>query len=119
MEDPDDLPLRQLQGDLSANDNEPLFGKNLFPEQRSTLRDLLNWYSEVIQDKPGRTIWTEHFIITTDTQPVRLPPYRLPYAYRDAVKAEINEMLKYGVIEESHSEWSAPIVIVKKKDGTL
>ena len=28
-------------------------------------------------------------------------------------------MLKYGVIEESHSEWSASIVIVKKKDGTL
>ena len=36
-----------------------------------------------------------------------------------AVKAEINDMLKSGVIEESHSEWSAPIVIVKKKDGTL
>ena len=63
--------------------------------------------------------WTEHSIITTDTLPVRLPPYRLPYAYRDAVKAEIEEMLKHGVIEESYSEWSAPIVLVKKKDGTL
>ena len=35
------------------------------------------------------------------------------------MKAEIEEMLKHGVIEESHSEWSAPIVLVKKKDGTL
>ena len=75
LEDPDNLPLWQLQGDLPANDNKPPFGKNLFPEQRSTLRDLLNRYSEVIQDKPGRTTWTEHFIITMDTQPVRLPPY--------------------------------------------
>ena len=80
---------------------------------------MLNQYSEVIQGKPGRTTWTEHSIITTDTLPVRLPPYRLPYAYRDAVKAEIEDMLKHGVIEESHSEWSAPIVLVKKKDGTL
>ena len=40
LEDLGDLPLWQLQGDLSTNDNEPLFGKNLFPEQRSTLRDL-------------------------------------------------------------------------------
>ena len=35
------------------------------------------------------------------------------------MNARINDILKYGVIEESHSEWSAPIVIVKKKDGTL
>ena len=43
LEDPGDLPLWQLQGDCSAasaNDNELLFGKTLFPEQRSTLRDL-------------------------------------------------------------------------------
>ena len=59
------------QGDLSANVYEPLLGKNLFPEQRSTLRSLLNQYSEVIQDNQVR----QHFIITTDTQPVRLPPY--------------------------------------------
>ena len=34
------------------------------------------------------------------------------------MKAEI-EMLEHEVIEESHSEWSALIVLVKKKDGTL
>ena len=88
------------QGDLSANVYEPLLGKNLFPEQRCTLRSLLNQYSEVIQDNQVR----QHFIITTDTQPVRLPPYRLLYAYRDAAKAEINDMLKYGVNDESHSD---------------
>ena len=53
LEDPGYLPLWQLQGDLPANDNEPLFGKNLFPEHRSKLRDPVNQYTEVIQDKPG------------------------------------------------------------------
>lgn len=30
---------------------------------------------------------------------------------------EVNEMLQQGVIEPSHSPWSLPIVMVKKKDG--
>eukprot|EP00731_Ephydatia_muelleri_P001940 Em0001g1940a len=32
-----------------------------------------------------------------------LPPYRLPYCYRDSVKEELGEMLKHGVIECSNS----------------
>ncbi|PIK59004.1 putative thy-1 membrane glycoprotein isoform X1 [Apostichopus japonicus] len=35
------------------------------------------------------------------------------------VKQHIRDMLEHGVIKESHSPWAAPIVIVKKKDGSL
>ena len=107
--------LWQLQDGLPASVKEPLLGNSLSPEQRLMLKNMLTQYSEVIQGKPGRMTWTEHSIITTDTLPVRLPPYWLPYAYQDAVKAEIEEMLKHGVIEESHSEWSAPIVSCEEK----
>ena len=61
----------------------------------------------------------EHHIGTGLDQPVRLPPYRLPHAYREAVKKELQEMLSSGIIEPSSSEWSAPIVLVKKKDGSI
>ena len=80
---------------------------------------MLTQYLKVIQDTPGKTTWIEHTIVTTDSSPVRLPPYRLPYAYREPVKAEIDSMLEHGIIEPSNSEWSAPIVIVKKRDDTL
>ena len=50
---------------------------------------------------------------------VRLPPYRLPQTYRELVQKEIQEMLEQDVIEPSSSEWAAPIVLVKKKDGSL
>ena len=52
-------------------------------------------------------------------RPVRLPPYRLPQAYRSDVHQELQEMLTQKIIEPSTSEWEAPIVLVKKKDGSL
>ena len=44
---------------------------------------------------------------------------RLPHAYRELVHKEIQEMLDEGMIEPSSSEWTSPIVLVNKKDGTL
>ena len=64
----------------------------------------------MIQDTPGRTTLIEHSIKTGDAQAVRLPPYQLPYAYRDTVKKETQDMLEQGLIEHSSSDWSAPIV---------
>ena len=52
-------------------------------------------------------------------RPVKLPPYRLPHAHQETVQREIDEMLESEIIEPSQSEWSAPIVLVKKKDDTL
>ena len=38
---------------------------------------------------------------------------------RHAVLRELQETEQYGIIEPSTSEWSSPIVLVKKKDGTM
>jgi len=43
----------------------------------------------------------------------------LPYTYRQSVKEELDEMLENGIIEPSTSEWSAPVVLVRKKDRSL
>ena len=68
---------------------------------------------------PGRTQAAEHTIDTGTAKPVKLPPYRLPYAYRDTVKKELKEMVKDGIVTTSNSEWAAPIVLVTKKDGGI
>ena len=43
---------------------------------------------------------------------------RLPLAKREAAKA-IKEMSEQGVIEPSTSPWSSPVILVKKKDGSV
>ncbi len=35
------------------------------------------------------------------------------------VQDELKAMLELGVIEESHSDWASPIVLVPKTDGSI
>ena len=73
----------------------------------------------MLQAKSGRTSLVEHFIDTGNASPIRRPPYCVPHAYRDSVKAELDQMLESGIIEPSSSQWAAPLVLVKTKDSTL
>ena len=58
--------------------------------------------------------------MTTDTgdhPPIAKKPYTLALKHYDWVKEEIDKLLEAGVVRESHSSWSAPIVVVPKGDG--
>ena len=56
-------------------------------------------------------------IDTGDQQPIAKRPYTLALKHHDWVRAEIDKLLEAGVIRESDSSWSAPIVVVLKSDG--
>ena len=104
------------------NDNpqgQPLIGGHLNELQKQQLTKLLKDFANVFRNQPGRTTLTEHHIVTGDARPVRLPPYRLPHAYREVVAEELKEMEQSGIIEKSTSDWAFPIVLVRKKDNTL
>ena len=117
-------------GVVEENDEDVLFWKDSDPDDQPTISDQLNSEQQlfsqllmesgqVLQNQPGHTHLTEHKIDTGSARPVRLPPYRLPQAYRSDVHQELQEMLAQEIIEPSTSEWAAPIVLVKKKDGSL
>ena len=98
---------------------KPLIGNQLSEEQKSELQALLDEFSDIFRDSSGRTDLTEHVIHTGDAAPVKLPPYRVPHAYRTQVKQELDEMLEAGIIEPSDSNWSAPIIIVTRQDQPI
>ena len=54
---------------------------------------------------------------TGDACPIAKKPYTLALKHYDWVKEEIDKLLEAGVIRESHSSWSAPIVVVPMGDG--
>ena len=107
-------------------DISPLSGKetykdvsisqSLSPNQREQVTDLLDEFKGIFTDIPGTTDLVEHKIVLSDDKPVHVKPYPMPYTMQDVTKKEIDEMLRLGIIEYSDSAYSAPIVMVKKRD---
>ncbi|UYV82319.1 K02A2.6-like [Cordylochernes scorpioides] len=61
--------------------------------------------------KLGRTDLVQHKIYTGNARPVRQPPRRMPMAKRDEVVGLLHKLKQDGVIEESNSPWSSPVVL--------
>ena len=94
----------------------------LTPEEAHELRHLLINYADVFSkgnDDLGCTDLTEHTVETGDHRPIKLPPRKVPLGKRDEAEKMIQDMERQGLIEPSKSPWSFPVVMVKKKDGTL
>ncbi|KAA3463644.1 DNA/RNA polymerases superfamily protein [Gossypium australe] len=53
------------------------------------------------------------------TAPVSIAPYRMAPKELMKLKAQIQELLDRGFIRPSVSPWGAPVLFVKKKDGTM
>lgn len=67
----------------------------------------------------GLTHLAEHTIKTGDAPPIKQRPRRVPLAYAEEEKKAIDELLQKGVIQKSTSPWASPIVLVRKKNGSV
>ena len=50
--------------------------------------------------------------------PPNISPYIYPYAQKSEIERMVAEMLEVGIIQLSQSSFSAPVVLVHKKDGS-
>ncbi len=50
---------------------------------------------------------------------MRIPPHRVALGQRKIIEDEILKMEKEGMITKSSGPWCSPIVLVRKKDGTI
>ncbi|KAM2086619.1 hypothetical protein ACFX1R_024133 [Malus domestica] len=53
------------------------------------------------------------------TNPISLTPYRMALAELRELKVQLQELVDKGFIQPSTSPWGAPVLFVRKKDGTL
>jgi transposase InsO family protein len=95
---------------------------HLTEEERKVMEPVLLRYRGVFHDEERNDFRgvdvAEHRIVTGDTRPIRRPQYRTPYALRQELDNQVQEMLKKGVIEPSDSPWNAPVVLIPKRSST-
>ena len=57
--------------------------------------------------------------VVQGTTPILRTPYRMAPTELKELKTQLQELLDKGFIRPSVSPWDAPVLFVKKKDGTL
>ena len=81
------------------------------------MRQNIDLFAEKDRDL-GKTKTLEMRIETGNHPPIKLKPYRTPFAKRQIISKAIDEMLKAKIIQPSKSPWCFPVVVVTKKDGS-
>lgn len=61
-------------------------------------------------------IYEQKITLKDNVCPVYRKQYRIPFAQKNEVNRQVDEMLKNNVIEEASSEWSSPLLLVPKKE---
>ena len=85
------------------------------------LQGILQQFKDIIQ-LPSRLPPQRghgHAIVPKEgTNPINVSPFRYPQAQKDEIERLVGEMLATRIIRPSHSPFSIPMLLVKKKDGS-
>ena len=86
------------------------------------MEELITDCQDVFETKSGdhgRTETVYYRIDTGDARPICQPPRRLYLAKQAEVNGMLEDMKSKGVIEVADNPSSSPVVLIRKKDGSL
>ena len=111
------MELPEYLEDLCKRSTESL------PEasDRELVRNLLCSFQDIFVGPGGlgKSKVGVHEIDTAGNRPVKMRPYRMSAESHRIVEQECDAMLEKGVIRDSKSPWSSPVVLVTKKNGEV
>ena len=82
------------------------------------MRDFLDVFPDDLLGLPPEREIDFPIDLVSGTAPISLPPYRMAPIELKELKTQLQELVDEGFIRPSISPWGAPVLFVKKKDGT-
>ncbi|KAM0066244.1 putative nucleotidyltransferase, Ribonuclease H [Helianthus debilis subsp. tardiflorus] len=107
---------------LSQVEGQPSFGSNVSETvSDENLQAVIREYDDVFQipkSLPPQRSCDHQITLVNESKPINLRSYRYQALQKDVIEKMTQELLDSGVIRSSKSSFAAPVVLVKKKDGT-
>ena len=103
---------------IAVNDLEEIVDKESFLNH-PVLQKFSDVFVEDIPGIPPRREIDFRIDLVPGTEPISKTPYRMTAQELVELKLQLEELLEKGLVHPSVSPWGAPIIFVKKKDGTL
>ena len=104
---------REREVSKTTDQNESLDSDDVEAYIRDEFNDVIGTDLRSI----SQTTICEHAIEVTTNKAIKQTARIIPFALRDEVKRQIDEMLSAGLIRES--PWASPIILVKKSNGKI
>ncbi|POM77926.1 LOW QUALITY PROTEIN: Hypothetical protein PHPALM_4615 [Phytophthora palmivora] len=136
----EDMQILDMTGELSSDKvahwvnemigtKEPLRNEHeldigdMSDSDRELILTLLRRYPTLLEPRDGcppmTTLGVEHEIHTGNEAPIKVRPRRHAQEEHRIIDDNVDEMLHDGVVEEGNGSWGFPVVLVKKKDGSV
>jgi lysyl-tRNA synthetase class I len=87
----------------------------LTAEQQDEFSKVLARYRQQLTKRPGKCTRFEYEFTIEGSMPPSANSRQIPFALRSSVLDQIQEMLRDGILEESHSAYINPITPAKEK----
>ncbi|GKA54020.1 putative reverse transcriptase domain-containing protein [Tanacetum coccineum] len=97
----------------SVKEDEPKLG------DISVVRDFEDVFPEDLSGLPPQRQVEFHIDLVPGVTPIAKSPYRLAPSEMQELSGQLQELQDKGFIRPSYSPWGAPVLFVKKKDGSL
>ncbi|XP_071933704.1 uncharacterized protein [Coffea arabica] len=108
---------RGARGYLAFLINTP--GEKIKLEDMPVISEYSDVFPEELESLPPEREIEFKVDLVLGTTPISKTPYRMAPAELKELKVQLQDLLERGFIHESESPWGAPVLFVKKKDGSL
>ncbi|RLM74197.1 hypothetical protein C2845_PM15G12530 [Panicum miliaceum] len=120
------VSVEQLEGLLKQEAIEQVLEVTIISEKEvagmgsGVIRQIVQEFADIFEKPSGlppRREFDHAIPLLPGAQPFKLRPYRYTPQQKNGIEAQGQELLKNGVIQQSSSPFSSPVLLVKKKDG--